>query len=765
MNKKLTKLSVALGTLAVAAVSCQDYDLGFDAKEMTYKENFIKTFGQVDPNHDWSMAQKVTVNISVPSMNTGEVTVYTNSPLGSNCKILGQSKVSDGVANFNIDVVKGTTSVYVVAKNLDGMAINGYFNINANELSISKGTETRASGTPATIGDEMNVKVYMLPTVADMNDPVKGEWYSRNDASGDYIVGSWNGNANPTKIQNLYMLDGVDLSTRTDELELGDLASFLRSYTNLEGDVKNGVFKEGINHISLMGSEIEADAYYTMAADGPITMDYVYKGTVERHNYFGYFYYPENEIMTADKFRTINKYVVCPFITGTANCYEGDVQDYKDVYIYTLNGEEVYRDYNYKNDQYDVDNDGEPKLNEGDADDDYYWVWDANAPNGYGGYGDNVKGDKKQQTTTVPNGTHKAWFDDHATDGSLLQIRDAASRDAESNILTWSDWKSIGGMEMPTWIANPINDKFKLLGTKIQLTFFGYDGNSTPTLTFPEGCKVGFFFLKYAEHGQDGGDVDFNKLYTSFATLNRDLTNTCPTGATFRYRDYVVLGLEDQPYGDKDQNDILFLAQGNFKKTDIPDLTPDDDPEKEPEAQKWLVACEDLGGTFDYDFNDIVIGFEKKDGHLWMTPLAACGTLPSYISYQGVSNAALKEIHQMLGAAASEGTYDIIPSNFSVPAIDLGEIEDDADIETALKKLSIKVKNESSATVLETAWQNGESYKTPQMLLLPGDWDWPTEGTVITSVYNDFQKWVEAADYTGWTKKTGASYIYNSWGK
>lgn len=764
MKKAFRILSLLATGLAV--VGCQDFENGFSAQEIKnaeYAAHFEKVFGTPDPNQDWSMAQSVGVSINVPSMRAGEVTVYTNSPLGSNCKILGQAKVTDGIAKLNIDVVKGTTSVYVVAKNQDGMAVNGYFDILDNTLSIAKGAATRAAGTPASIGEEMNVNIYMLPTIADMEDPVKGEWYSRVDPTGDYIVGKWNGNSSVQKIPNLYMLDGVDLSTRTDELELGDLATFLRSYTNTEGIVKDGVFKEGTNHVPLMGHEIEADAYYTMAADGPISMDFVYKGTVERHNYFGYFYYPEGETMTADKFRDLKKYVVCPFVTGNANCYEGDVQDYKDVYIYIKDEEEVHRDYNYKDAQYDVDNDGEPKLNEGEDDSDYYWVWDANEPNGYGGYGALVKDGKKQQTTKVPNGTHKEWFD-APTDGSLLQIREAASRDAESNILTWNDWADIGGMAMPTWISNPINDKFKLRGTKIQLTFFGYNGDETPTLTFPQGCKVGFFFLKYAEHGISGGDTSFNKLYTSFATLNRDLINEVPTGATFRYRDYVVLGLEDQPYGDKDQNDILFLAQGNFKTNEIPDLTPDDDPEKEPEPQKWLVACEDLGGDFDYDFNDVVVGFHKADGHLYLTPLASGGTLPSVLSYTDYAGSGLGEIHQMLGDASSNNLYTANTACRPRTAVDLGPC--DLSIDVAVSKFYISVKQGDATHNIINAFDRTEGDKTPQMLLLPGGWDWPEEGITITDVYSRFVGWTEDVTNADWTKKDGAkASVNNTWGK
>ena len=74
---------------------------------------------------------------------------------------------------------------------------------------------------------------------------------------------------------------------------------------------------------------------------------------------------------------------------------------------------------------------------------------------------------------------------------------------------------------------------------------------------------------------------------------------------TYSWGETVVAGLEDT--GDDDMNDLLFSVKANI--TNKPkDINPDT-----PTTQKWLVACEDLGGSFDYDFNDIVLGFEKRD--------------------------------------------------------------------------------------------------------------------------------------------------------
>ena len=52
-----------------------------------------------------------------------------------------------------------------------------------------------------------------------------------------------------------------------------------------------------------------------------------------------------------------------------------------------------------------------------------------------------------------------------------------------------------------------------------------------------------------------------------------------------------------------------------------------------PAAQGWIIACEDLGGSLDFDFNDVVFGISHVAGETTarVTALAAGGTLPVFI--------------------------------------------------------------------------------------------------------------------------------------
>ena len=117
------------------------------------------------------------------------------------------------------------------------------------------------------------------------------------------------------------------------------------------------------------------------------------------------------------------------------------------------------------------------------------------------------------------------------------------------------------------------------------------------------------------------------------------------------------LCFEDWLNGDFDLNDVVFKFAGN-----VPTVI-----DEAPTAATWILACEDLGGSFDTDYNDVVLKVEHISGQstATVTPLAAGGTLASYVFFQdpttNSTETCLGEIHQLFGAGATtSGTYDPI---------------------------------------------------------------------------------------------------------
>ena len=102
-----------------------------------------------------------------------------------------------------------------------------------------------------------------------------------------------------------------------------------------------------------------------------------------------------------------------------------------------------------------------------------------------------------------------------------------------------------------------------------------------------------------------------------------------------------------------------------------PNFYDDPDPDTRTVTHERRVMCEDLGSTFDFDFNDLVFDVkytqkQKKVDDEWVpenadgtwtatiTLQAAGGTLPIYVTnFDGTQY----DVHAMLGSALSNGSY------------------------------------------------------------------------------------------------------------
>ena len=117
----------------------------------------------------------------------------------------------------------------------------------------------------------------------------------------------------------------------------------------------------------------------------------------------------------------------------------------------------------------------------------------------------------------------------------------------------------------------------------------------------------------------------------------------------FGFEDWPNDGWVDGKLSDFDFNDIVFTIKG------IPPFIINEEP------KTWVLACEDLGGTFDRDYNDVVFKVEHTSGQpvAHVTPLAAGGTLASYIFFvNGGVEKCLGEVHQLFGfEPAVSGEY------------------------------------------------------------------------------------------------------------
>ena len=65
-------LMLASGMALVSCLQVEDFEEALDKK---YQEDWIKVLGDVDPNHDWSVAKQVTANFNLAGIANDEQTV------------------------------------------------------------------------------------------------------------------------------------------------------------------------------------------------------------------------------------------------------------------------------------------------------------------------------------------------------------------------------------------------------------------------------------------------------------------------------------------------------------------------------------------------------------------------------------------------------------------------------------------------------------------------------------------------------------------
>ena len=320
---------------------------------------------------------------------------------------------------------------------------------------------------------------------------------------------------------------------------------------------------------------------------------------------------------------------------------------------------------------------------------------------------------------------------------------------------SYQEWQNAPGQ-----INLYYDDETIFRGTRFNLVYFGADGNSSGTYTFPKGTKIGFCII------QNNYYAGNNLVKYSIPDLNPQNEKSDKYVATFNYGGTTFLGFEDWKNGDYDLNDVLFFATGNF--TPPTEIGPDPDPVPEPTTQ-WIIACEDLGSTEDYDFNDIVFGVTHKAGETTatITPLAAGGVYRAEIYYY---DQLIGEIHELLGHTVKEdGKY---------PMINTGGTKDNGkDIKTITVSNDFTMsENMGGFNIKVTIPQEGEEAtglggqairiwgteegKAPQMFMLEGIWKWPKEKQNIEKAYPNFAKWNNNHQYYDWVNDSDSGLVW-----
>ena len=197
----------------------------------------------------------------------------------------------------------------------------------------------------------------------------------------------------------------------------------------------------------------------------------------------------------------------------------------------------------------------------------------------------------------------------------------------------------------------------------------------------------------------------------------------------------------------------------------ISPASPTTTPDPEPTTETKRVMCEDLGNTYDFDFNDLVFDVyytykDKTNITAHITLQAVGGTLPIYIGTDTADPT--KELHYRMLGQASSSPINVAASNgvthspvsFTISA----KSTDPNDIDIIVRNPDAK-----GAITDIILPKSGESNLAPQKICMPVGTRWLKENQQIEWGYTKFQDWVNNGrntEYDVWTTGIQEDFLY-----
>lgn len=689
-------LITASGTFFLSSCSKDSNLYDPNQKVNEYNNSWNQQFGAIDPTQNWNVATTVSATAACPTIaGESEMRIYSDAPLEDESNLMAVTKLTNGAGSISFDAKKAANHVFVSIKNSEGLfkiynyyaIVNGTVNITPSDyITPTRSGFTRAANCPVTKGEKTTLNNQYESLVKDAiwwNWQTKTVEEWKQGYQGQDL--QWN-NPGPFTTESI-VTKNADGSINYEvfdfsHVELKPEAKWVGSTKNIEITLLNGVAQE------------EAVPCWTLG---------------QGYKLFG----PGSFFMESQKYYSNEK----------INLYPNGLEDLK----------KVEKGFSI------VTEGGEIKMPV---------VYGATAISDRLGY---IYYKDGQDPLAQPH---------------YILINDARP---QSNIYfnSWKE-KAVGDMELAQWdkttegLTTGKNKDTKMYGTSYKLAFFGENHDQKATYNFPAGYHIVFFIAPYQPYNpndysnHNGSYTESNYNY-SLSELNKRINHLdwnsdgCPTydptrgaikAASWTFNGQTFLGFEDGG-NDEDLNDIVFWVQGQYKTPEPPITVPDPDPLPEPQSESWIIACEDLGNTDDIDFNDVVFSVSHTAGETTakVTPLAAGGVLPSNI-YHGGNN--LGEIHNLINGAQpnANGQYSMLNTGSKGTPGSAITINVPADYSVTNHGFTVKVKDQNESIVLESA----EIGTAPQMLVLPGEWAWPTERTPIGTAFPMFVDWSKAAN-------------------
>lgn len=291
-----------------------------------------------------------------------------------------------------------------------------------------------------------------------------------------------------------------------------------------------------------------------------------------------------------------------------------------------------------------------------------------------------------------------------------------------------------------------------------------YDGTTLirskgVTVNLPVGTKFGFVidtssgnYYSNSSYNKDEG-WPFTGSFTGTDGINDVYA------ATFEVGNQLYVAFEDWTYRssghDNDFNDLVFGFKDDANRPLIIDKDVED------VSMYYTVACEDLGGSFDWDFNDVVYGIEHVSGQTTarIKLLAAGGTLPVSISYK---NTPITFASKKTTGSQTSDLHEAFGIDQKVPVNVGAQTADPVYSNDFAVDANFSMTNEGSnfRILVKYNGDNGDfmdigvpshTGKEPQAILVADpNWKWPNELQNITTKYPGFEDWVKNSLRDDW---------------
>ena len=655
--KKYLSAFAAVGVVAFSLVACSDYDNGYNESAIQFTEEFKKAYGDIDPEQDWNLAERASVTVSTQTQS--DIKIYAQN--GNEYAIVANYKGVSGTRVLGFDVVEGVTDVIVsdghsaqqvkigdvvlfgqdTRTAWEGQTLDGM--VKVTKIADDAGIDIGGVNYPKyrySTEEEMEVLLQTVPEISN-----RGTFTNLNKVTHDFSYVStgsfviypyfWNTSSNNTLAVYYYNKNGELTVTPVYTIKTGDELYFEERYDQLGGT--------DFCTDDLEGWTAEGSGYYSDFRKNTWSTEGDNDGTGFTTPFFQYWRSAGNNLEDV---------VIKKTITGLP---AGD-------YYVTIQT----RLYNEAN---------------------------ANVPNAskaeFFANGNTVN--LLRETILKPS-TNKKFGESQAkgfrvgevpvkctvgSDGKL-EVGYTLQGVSDCNWIAFKDLKVVQSWGQTKWSSTEGRNSFGQVlrgqGIKVDIpegTAFGmclikstntynpYEANSADNIT-----HIFYSQSELNDPALVGNGVVDDGLNTSSSIREVEGMHPC-YASTFYAGGQMFLGFEDWPNtykdSDFDLNDLVVAFSG---------CTPtiiNEDPEP---AATWLLACEDLGGSFDTDYNDVVFKVEHVSGQEFAiaTPLAAGGTLASYIFYESPSGqeTCLGEIHQLFGEAPAEsGSYSPINVGYS----------------------------------------------------------------------------------------------------